>query len=260
MKPDQLSLLSVAKRISARDYPYESLKERGDDVLIARAVLEDGCSAIFKFWNRRGVCGELRRVTQTGTAYRERDALCLLRQNGLSVPEVYGLFRLRGVEARFTECLVEEDLGVCKDATEVLKAYIRAGDEAAVVQFEQELIRSTKVLVENRLLDTDHRLPNYVVTPAGHPVRLDFELAQRIRLPYLPVRQYGLMLGALIGSYLFAVQPDSARMDSFALRLLAELQPSEKVLQEATAEIRRMLIRQKRSVGIDTDFIPPWEK
>ncbi len=259
MKSDT-TLQSIVERLSARQYPFESLRERGTDVLVARAALPDGRSAIFKYWNRPGPRGAIRRFTRTGTAYRERAALVHLRRNHLSVPEVYGLFHLRGAEARHTECLVEEDLGVCLDPTEALKEHIRNGDEEAVKRFESEIVRSTGILVRSNLLDTDHRLPNYVVTPNGHPIRLDFELARRVLAWRLHPQQYGLMLGTLLGSYIFSVQPDQARMERFAVAVLAELKPPKRVLRVAKARIQGMLERQKKEIGMDTVFNAPWER
>ena len=246
--------------MSAGTHPYEALRERGSDVLIARVPLDDGQTAIFKFWNRPGFNGTMRRLTRTGTAHRECRALQHLERHGMRVPGVYALLRLKVGKARHTDCLVEEDLGVCADTTEFLKTLISSGADEEQSRFEGEILRATRIMVESHLLDTDHRLPNFVVISGGHPVRLDFELAQRVVHRCFHGKQYGMMLGALLGSYVFAVQPDQDRMMRFAEKLVEELQPPKAALQVAGARIKDMLERQRKEIGMDTVFIPPWEK
>ena len=176
----------------------------------------------------------------------------------MQVPEVYGIYHMRNADARHTECLVQQDLGVCLDATEVLKQYILNGDEKAVETFDAVILSSTCIMVESGLLDVDHRLPNFVIPPDGQPVRLDFELAQRVRFLRLHSRQYGMMLGTLLGSYAFAVQPDQKRLECFAKKLIAALKPPKGVLIITSERVKDMLERQKKEIGIDTVFTPPW--
>lgn len=255
---DQKYWRRLATEISAGHFAYETLRQRGTDVLIARAKTEKHGTVICKLWNRPGVKGGWRRVTRTGTAWRECRALERLHQRGLPVPCVFGLVHLSEPVARHTVCLVVEDLGDCEDATEHLKQLIRSGDKAAEAQFNKTLIRTTSVLIDCNLLDVDHRLPNFVRPPGKPPTRLDFELAQHVFWRPLHWRQYGQMLGTLLGSYIFAVQPDEVRMQQFARDLIAALNPGMRVLRVAASRIQGMLERQKRESGIDTTFTPSW--
>ena len=253
--------LQHAIQISAGSPPFscDILRERGTDVLIARAPRASGGSAIYKCWNRPGPRGWLRRLTRTSTAHREWQALSLLSEQGIPTPKPFALLRLPGPPVtRHTECLVEEDLGPCADATEFFKQLIREKRQTAIESFDDALIASTRALLQSRLLDPDHRLPNFVIPPAGIPVRLDFELALRCPFPRLHADLYGRMLGTFLGSYVFAVQPDTQRATHFATRLIQSLNPPQSALRIAEARIAAMLERQRIESGIDTRFTPPW--
>ena len=250
----------IAEQVSAGRYPYQILREGNKEGLVARVAREDGRTAILKYWYRPGLGGLARRITRTGTAWQESAALVHLMEHGMRVPKVYGVFALDGSGARHTECLVEEDLGDCRDSTEYLKGMMARGDAAGETAFENEIIHSTRIMVQSRLLDTDHRLPNYIVPASGKPVRLDFELARRVADVRLHPKAFGIMFGTLLGSYVFAVQPDEERMHRFAARLMDELDPPAAVLRIAERRIQEMIERQKKESGLSTRFVPPWQK
>ena len=251
-------LQKLAADVSARRAEMAVLRERGTDVLIARTKTADGRAVIVKLWNRRGIRGFLRRFSGTHIARREWDALRLLRKGGLGVPEPIACFTLQDPSARHTDVLIEEDLGACRDATEEYKAMLKEGRLADAADFEEHILRSTEVMLRQGFVDTDHRLPNFVVRPDGLPVRLDFELARRVRNPRREDKDLGLMLGALVGSYIFAVQPDAARAENFARRVAERLAPSAGALRIARERIHSMLQRQKREIGLDTIVEIPW--
>ena len=249
----------LALEVSTRRLELQVLRERGQDVLIARVPGPEGQPVIVKLWNRRGLRGWLRRISGTTIARREWDALQRLGKDDLGVPRGLACFTLRHPEARHTEVLIEEDLGACRDATEEYKAMLREGRAAEAAAFEEHLLRSTEVLLQRGLLDTDHRLPNFVVRPDGRPVRLDFELARRVRDPLRHPEPLGRMIGTFLGSYLFAVQPDVARARSFAERLQARLQLPAPVLALARRRVEEMTDRQRREIGMDTRMDWPWK-
>lgn len=253
--PEQVGL---ARDISARRLPCQHLRQRGEDVLIARATAADGRSVIVKLWNRPGLRGALRRFSATTIARREWEALTSLRRAGLGVPEPLACFSLPRRGARHTEALIESDLGDCRDATEVFKALRREGRAADEARFEQALIDTTAAMLEQGWIDVDHRLPNFVVPPDGIPVRLDFELARRVRRPRRHERALGQMIGTLAGSFLFAVQPDSARAAAFIRRLQERLVLPPGVLKEARARLEQMAARQRSEIGLDTRVEWPW--
>ena len=251
-------LEKLALEVSTRRLPITVLRERGRDVLIARVPGPEGKPVIVKLWNRRGLRGLLRRWSGTTIARREWDALQRLRKDDLGVPAGLACFTLRHPGALHTEVLIEEDLGACRDATEEYKAMLREGRAAEAAAFEEHLLRSTEVMLARGLLDTDHRLPNFVVRPDGRPVRLDFELARRVRDPRRDVPQLGRMIGTFLGSYLFAVQPDVPRARAFAERLQARLQLSPGVRAVVRARVDEMTERQRREIGLDTRMDWPW--
>jgi hypothetical protein len=251
-------LAALALEVSTRRARMTLLRERGSDVLIARVTAPGGRAVIVKLWNRRGLRGGLRRISGTTIARREWDALSRLRKDNLGVPEPMACFTLRHRDARHTEVLVEEDLGPCRDATEEYKAMLREGRTSDAAAFEEELLRGTEVMLARGLLDTDHRLPNFVVRPDGRPVRLDFELARTVRNPHRHPDQLGGMIGALLGSYLFAVQPDVSRARAFAVSLQERLQLAPAVLEVIRARVEAMTARQKKEIGMDTRMDWPW--
>ena len=67
-----------------------------------------------------------------------------------------------------------------------------------------------------------------------------------------------IMLGVLIGSYAFAMQPDAYRASKFARRLVDRLMPPMRVLRRARIEVETMLEQQRTKCGIDTRVSLPW--
>lgn len=251
-------LLKLAVDVSARRVEMKVLRERGTDVLIARVAAPDGRPVIVKLWNRRGWRGFLRRFSGTNIARREWDALLRLHKAGLGVPEPLACSPLRDPAARHTEVLIEEDLGACRDATEEYKAMLREGRTADAEAFEEEVLRATEIMLARGLIDTDHRLPNFVVRPDGRPVRLDFELARPVRDPRRQVEALSVMIGTFLGSYVFAVQPDVARAQAFARRLAERLYLPAEVRRRAAARVQAMLERQQREGGPATRMELTW--
>jgi hypothetical protein len=155
--------------------------------------------------------------------------------------------------AKHTEALISSDLGECKDSTEVYKSLIRTDPDAARA-FENELIASTCSMIRRGLLDTDHRLPNFVVPSNGIPLRIDFELCTPVRCPQRHPQQLGIMLGTFLGSLVFAVQPDTARARDVCARLFREIRPTEKIIGTAQKVLTEMLQRQHEEIGLNTSF------
>ena len=256
----QAEWIDLARAVSlgtARD--MEILRERGGDARIARGVGPDGESVVVKLWNRPGWRGLVRRWTRTNSARREWRTLCRLHRAGLLVPRPLAYVARLGRPAEHTEGVVSADLGQCSDAVEHFKGLLHSGASDQEADFVREVVRATAVMVRLGLLDTDHRLPNFVVTPDGRPVRLDFELNVRTPWPRLWTRKYGLMLGTLLGSFVFAVQPDQDRAVAFAAALRRELDPPRGVLRVSEARMREMLRRQEREIGLRMEVDNPWK-
>jgi hypothetical protein len=235
----------------------EVLKQRPGDVLVVRSSGPSGKNLVVKLWNRRGLHGWLRRVTRTNSGWREYVALRSL-VNKAAVPEVLGYFRLREAQAAHTEAVVLEDLGRCGDLTEHVKQLRREGGDTALAAIEGELIKSTHALVESNIVDADHRLPNFVVRPCGVIARVDFEMAHRVRNPRADPQELGGMLGTLIGSYAFALQPDTAPIGLFAESLARASNACPKARRFARLQIDKMLRRQNVEAGIQTAVALDW--
>ncbi len=243
----------LAMAVSRREVPGMSiLRERGQDVLIARTQSADGEPVIVKCWNRRGWRGAARRISRTNIGWREYQALRHLHDAGIPCPFPYA-YRVLPPQpgVRHTEALISADLGVCRDSTEWFKALLRENPDAALA-FEDRIIEATAAMVANGLLDTDHRLPNFVVPPDGVPVRIDFELCIPVRAVAWHPRLLGGMIGTLLGSHVFAVQPMTGRSVDFCRRLLARVPVPARSRRHARMVVATMLERQRRESGIDT--------
>ncbi len=250
---------SLARSISLGTDPKMTiLRERGGDVRIARTTHPAAGGVVVKLWNRPGLRGRLRRWGGSNPAGNEWRALVLLAAAGIPVPAPLAYLPRLPAPARHSEGLITLDLGVCGDVTEHLKGLIARGDGPGEERLTAEIVRVTTVMVHLGLLDTDHRLPNFVLTPAGTPVRLDFELLVRRPWPRWWWDSYGLMLGTLIGSYVFAVQPDRDRALAFAARLRRSLAPPRPVLRRAGQRVAAMLYRQELEIGLTPTIGELW--
>ena len=250
-------LVEFVERIGSGKQAVEILKERRGDVLVVRSSGPDGRNLVVKLWNRRGLRGWVRRLTRTSCAWREYVALRSL-MNKAAVPEVLGYFRLRDWGAAYTEAVVLQDLGRCGDLTEHVKRLRREGGDAALARIEEELIKSTQTLVESNIVDVDHRLPNFLVRPCGVIARVDFEMAHRVRNRGADPAELGGMLGTLIGSYAFALQPDTAPVGVFAESLARVSKACPQARRFARLQIDKMLCRQDREAGIRTAVALDW--
>jgi hypothetical protein len=247
---------ALIEELLAGDLASQKLKERNDASTL-RVHIESDATLIVKLWKRPGIPGHLRRATGTDPAGREFRALARLLEAGIAVPAPLGTasFALAGSE--FTDALFLEDLGSCETAFEHLKILIRLGDEARVERFLGEVVAMTAAIVERDIIDADHSLNNLVVTARGKLVRLATEIARE--LPGRPAKPYGIMLGRLIGSCVFAVQPEIERLGPFASALVERLDPDPAVLLEASAEVARMLGAQRCNKALDTRVSLPWD-
>jgi hypothetical protein len=241
--------LNLALAVSTRSHPdLELLRQRGNDVIIARIPAQDPPTVIVKCWNRRGIRGSLRRLTRSNIGWREATALRRLEQLKTPAPRCLAYLELPH-NAPHTEALISTDLGPCRDSTEFFKEHIKSDPEARTA-FNQTLIEMTQHMIQKGLLDPDHRLPNIVITPDNQAMRIDFELCIPVRCPRLHPGLHGDMLGVFIGSYVFAVQPDLDLARVFARDLFKKLAPSPQVVRRAQHTLNKMVERQQTDTGI----------
>src|SRR5882762_2174892 len=108
----------------------------------------------------------------------------------------------------------------------------------------------TALMLKHGVVDPDHGLHNVLVGRDGRPVRIDFEVAKVIggAIGQRPI--YGDMVGRLLTSYVFAAQPDSARIQQFAKRLEEALRPPRPVLERAANYVREQLAKQSATMDV----------
>ena len=224
--------------------------------LVVRRNWHDGTPVVVKLWARPGLKGTLRRFLGQSAARYEFRNLRMMARIGVPAPRAIAYGRAPANRFGYTDVMVMEDLGDCETAGRYLKARIEAADEAAVAKFEAEVIRMTGILARARIIDFDHSMVNIVVTGA-RPIRLDLEKARRV--PWIGLRPglYARMIGQLLGTYVFAVQPDTDRARHFAEKLFTEISPTPAVVAGAQAHLDAMLKRQKDGIGIDVALTLP---
>ena len=225
---------------------------------IQRLTTSANGTIILKMWNRPGPRQTIRRLTRTSNALREYRALRLLRRHSLSVPTPLGYCRVRNPIVPYHEALFLEDLGPCVLASEHLEKLIREGSVSSVDDFEADIISITCGMVRAGIFDLDHSMNNIVVTSTGSVVRVDLERAKRYRLVKTQHQAYAQMLARLIGTYTFAVQPDTDRVRDFSARLVDALSPGQRVLRKTAGVLESMLEAQRHVRGVDTRLLLPW--
>lgn len=241
--------LQLALAASRESLPgMDILRRRGTDVLIARVPAPGSGTVIVKCWNRPGPRGALRRLTRTNIGHREATALRRLEALNTPAPRCLAYLTLPK-DAPHTEALLSTDLGPCRDSTDFFK-HLLAHHPEQVPAFNQSLLHITRNMIQQGLLDPDHRLPNIVITPQNTPVRIDFELCIPVRTPRLHPRLLGDMIGIFLGSYVFAVQPRLDTAEAFARDLLRLIPLSPPILRRAQTTLDAMIQRQHRETGI----------
>ncbi len=218
--------------------------------LVVRREAANGTPVIVKLWARPGWKGTARRLLgQTAARYEFRN-LKMMERLGVPAPRAYAYGRAAPNAQGYTDAMVMEDLGEIELAGVYLKGRVQAGDEAAVQHFEDEVIRMTGILTRAHVIDFDHSMVNIVVKDKD-PIRLDLEKARRVPWNGLRPKLYGEMIGQLLATYVFAVQPDMDRAAHFAEKLFTEIKPAPGIVKLAQAHVDKQLKRQKDGNGID---------
>ncbi len=251
--------LALVQAVLDDSIPFDVLKERPGDGLVARTHPGSDHSVIVKLWNRPGVRGFLRTLTRTSNLYREMNATAGLRGAGIRVPAVLGSCRIPDAGSAYTEALLFEDLGHCTTTYDHVHVLIEEGREQELQLLLDEIIDTTSKIVDAKMTDWDHCFYNIIITPSGEIARLDFEVARNWP-PLLSPRNYPRMLGWLISTYAFAAQPEVERVTEFATALTERLDPPRWVLWRTTAWINFIMDYQYRATGIRTTVPLPWAK
>lgn len=225
---------------------------------ILRIRTEGGSSVILKLWSRPGCKAVIKRFLRSTAVNHEWSCLGRAHRRGLKVPCPLGMSHLRDRSHPYTEALVMEDLGPCTNGVLFIKECISNDQETRLRSFEGEVIDLTEGLVSAGILDTDHSLMNIIVPTEGSAWRVDLETAQIVwSSRSCPVR-YGRMIGRLLVTHVFAVQPEVSRSIDFARRLAAQLPLPDSVKRNAYEYAKEMLYLQKIKTSLRVQIPFPW--
>jgi hypothetical protein len=234
------------------------LNPRTGDCRVIRVFRGDDPPVVVKLWRRPGISGALRRAARATPLQNELAAMTRLRRFGVNVPSPLGSLRIDESGFPYTDALFLEDLGDCTVAVEYVKRLIREERKADLRDLLEGIVDMTVRMVDARVFDRDHSLINIIVNPAGRPVRVDLEIAKTWRVLPIPPRIYGEMLGRLIATFAFAVQPDVDQVTAFAQDLAEGLEAPPRVLRQAKKQVDRMMDAQRRAQGRNTRVLLPW--
>jgi len=249
---------SLLGRVRDAEIPNETLKAVRGDCRVSRLFLDDEQTLILKMWSRPGLSGFVRRISRTAPFLNEALALRVLYDRGVSVPALLGYKQLKRFLPPFTDVLFIEDLGSCEFASEHLKVLMADGREEEARAIVREVLDMTESMVHARIIDRDHSFNNVIVTGGGRVARIDFEISRRRLFPRLHATSYGEMLGRLVGSYAFAMQPKVDLVMEFAQELAERIQPPRRVIVKAEDFVALMLRGQRRRKGRDTRIPSLW--
>ena len=224
---------------------------------ILRAPLGEGRTVIVKIWKLNRGRDSLKRLMWMSNTRREWRVHCRLYAAGVRVPQPLAYRAGRRPQGPY-ELIVVEDLGRITNGLSYLKDCLRRDDQSAIADLEREVIANTVRMVRSGVLDIDNKLNNFGITAAGELYRFDLECARRWRFGRLPDEDFGAMMGHLVCSHAFACQPNLARTEDFARRLVEALQPQPAVLAAGRSSVERILRRQKERSGLDSRLMLPW--
>lgn len=221
-------------------------------------VASDHGSVIVKTWDFRSSLKRLLSFTVSRRMFREAHALKALAETPICAPRLFGKTPVAPRHWPTYYAIVMEDLGDLSTAMEYLKQLLSSGVAADQQRFEGEVICLTKSLIETGIFERDHSLNNLMVNDGGQLCRVDFECAL-VRDPNKPpVRDLGLMLGRLILTHVFAVQPATSLTKKFVERLLDNIQPPPEALTHTRRLLDTELHRQRATQGIETRLSLSW--
>lgn len=244
----------LIRDLAAGSLRLTELKARPGNCRVVRVFSDDGGSVIVKMWNRPGLRGLLRRLS--GTAPHQREASCLERlwDHGVTVPAPIGVMRVSEASLPYTDALVLQDLGECEIALDHVKALVRGDKQSELDLFLGRVVELTAGMVDAGVIDRDHSFLNIVAQPDGVPARLDLEIAESS----ISAGAFGEMLGRLVATLVFALQPDAKRAGPFVAALVKRIAPPPDVIDVAMATVTGMLEYQRRNGGPDTHIELPW--
>lgn len=227
------------------------LAKRNDRITV-RLQATSGIAVVAKLWQVRSLKERLRRRLHGSKGTREYHASRLMYDQGLAVPQVYGF--VKGDRfGMFDECVISEYIENSTGLLQLLHTAINVGDANRVNNLSSQANKLTRKCIAANIVDSDHRLGNFIVDPHDQVYRIDLENARILKFSP-PDRCLCRMLGALITSYAWAARKAPGTGDMLAARLLesceVDSQLARRVLERAAKETRALAIR----TGVPTPF------
>lgn len=193
------------------------------------------------------------------TAYREWQMPGRLAECGVRCARSLAYFIMRDGAGAVYEAVVLEDLGECESSMMHLKTAAERGDAAEIHRVNELIVDMTARLVEHGFVDTDHSMTNLVFTPDGSLARLDMEHCQHVGWRMgLSARKCGEMLGVLIGTYAYAVQPRVQLAVAFGHALAKRVRVPQAALNVAQRLVDRMMSEQAAAKQIHSHVELGW--
>lgn len=232
------------------------LKSDGAESCVMRVTGLPNQSLILKLWNRSYLSRLARKMSASMPGQRERRVLTALIQAGIQAPRPLSVFNLKA--GPFNHAMFQEDLGDCVSAYDHIKHLMAEGREEEQALLLDDIVEMTVKMINAGIIDVDHSFYNIVLTPGGDLARLDLELAE-LGQADLHTQKYGNMIGMLLGSYTFTVQPRTDLVTKFSKSLVDALKPPEEVLAVVEKFVAEKIMIQSQETGIITDVQFSWK-
>ena len=253
---DGSAIREAIREIHAGEGRFEVLHQKGTHRVV-RYHPANGSSVVVKIWSQPGLKHWIRGVLGIRSVDYEWSNLRRVQELGIPAPRPIGRCR-GGRRSGYTDAIVLEDLGDCVPVMNRIKSYIASGEERRLWELEDEIISLTFEMASNEFYDTDHGVLNLSVCGTCKPVSLDLEMARSSCIPSRRRRLFGRMLGRLLLTYTFSVQPDVERTLRFAERLRKKLDPPRSVMKLANGYLQRHMAIQARNPALEFEVPLSW--
>ncbi len=206
-----------------------------------------------KIWQHTGTKERIKhfiRIDNSSSEYRNANHL---RSRGIRVPEIFFFARV-SEKHLLTNIHVTEFISTNLTAFQYIKENCLSKTFKEVTHFSDNILTLTEDIINAGIIDPDHRLKNIMVNVNGDPVKIDLEIA--FKNSRFSLHRKGLcdMLGTLIYSYVFAVQPNIELASQFTSSVYKRFNldnHSKKVINNI---VMPLLEKQLKETGIDSRF------
>ncbi len=248
----------LSHALALEQLPYRLLRGRHNAMVAEIDVPDQQKKAVIKLWKKPGLAGFIRRLSKTGNVYREWQVMNLLYKKGVPTPQPFGIYSFPDSPGGYTDAVAMSYFDESIRGIEHLRLLSERNLDDERIAFEESVINLTESTLNAGVLDVDHHLVNILALRSNNAVRVDFEIATLCQDPNRKSAAYGKMLGMLISTHLFAVQPHIQFTDRFSQALIERLNPPPKALDKAKKIIYERIEAQRVAKGIRTPWVPSW--